>query len=122
VFTTDRLSRDEIRAYLESDKAVVLVAEDALAGAAIVELHGSAARLVSMAVAPDYRRRHIGKFLLMSAEASAREHGCTLMWLEVRSDNVPAIALYTCKGYNKCGRRKRYYEDGCDAVVFVKVL
>jgi ribosomal-protein-alanine N-acetyltransferase len=39
-------------------------------------------------------------------------------WLEVRSDNPGAIALYEGMGYRYVATRTRYYEDGCDALVY----
>lgn len=38
------------------------------------------------------------------------------MLLEVRVDNVPALALYERFGFKKMGLRKRYYQpEGVDA-------
>lgn len=38
------------------------------------------------------------------------------VFLEVRTDNEPAIALYTSLGFTKMGVRKRYYQaSGADA-------
>jgi ribosomal-protein-alanine N-acetyltransferase len=40
----------------------------------------------------------------------------------VRADNAPAIGLYERQGFEKIGRRPRYYADGVDALLFALVI
>jgi ribosomal protein S18 acetylase RimI-like enzyme len=42
--------------------------------------------------------------------------------LEVAESNLHAILLYQALAYETVGRRPRYYRDGQDALVMVKVL
>ena len=72
--------------------------------------------LYRIGVRPLARRRGLGTRVLSSFEESARSQGATVLHLEVRADNAPAIALYARHGLQECGRRPRYYSDGCDAV------
>ena len=44
------------------------------------------------------------------------------MFLEVRSSNTPAINLYKKAGFTNLSVRKKYYDDGEDAVVMAKEL
>lgn len=44
------------------------------------------------------------------------------VFLEVRKGNIPAINLYKKCGFSQISIRKKYYEDGEDALVFVKEL
>lgn len=44
------------------------------------------------------------------------------IFLEVRKGNIPAINLYKKCGFSQISTRKKYYEDGEDALVFVKEL
>ena len=47
---------------------------------------------------------------------TAEKIGAKRMLLEVRVDNVPALALYNRFGFKKMGLRKRYYQpEGVDA-------
>lgn len=97
---------------------LVLEQEGALVGMAIAwrvidELH-----VLHVGVDPAYRQRGLGRLLMDALEASAPE--ATVAWLEVRSDNAPAIALYAGRGYRPVAVRARYYDDGCDAVVMRK--
>jgi ribosomal protein S18 acetylase RimI-like enzyme len=125
VFATDRLSRRSLRRFLTSPSAVFIVAEgDGLAGTAIVLFRpGSAiARLYSIAVVPAMSGKGMGKLLLKAAERAARQRGCDTIRLEVHETNHAAIARYRKQGYEEFGRRRRYYDDGGDALRFHKKL
>ena len=52
----------------------------------------------------------------------ARRRGGDVAVLEVRVSNVAAIGLYESLGFESLGRRRAYYEDGEDALLFVKDL
>ena len=56
------------------------------------------------------------------AESKLVSLGVNKVFLEVRSSNISAIALYEKKGYTKISVRKKYYADGEDALVMVKEL
>ena len=74
--------------------------------------------LLAIATHPDWRRRGIGARLLDRVLAVAREHAASIVTLEVRRNNVPALAMYERRGFRRVGTRPRYYqEDGEDAVV-----
>jgi ribosomal protein S18 acetylase RimI-like enzyme len=51
-----------------------------------------------VAVAPEFRKRGVGKQLMAAVAAKLRAAGCTDWRLEVRADNAPAIALYRAAG------------------------
>ena len=83
-----------------------------------VRLVGPEAELLNLAVDPAARRTGLGRRLLRWGQAEAAEAGVDRMFLEVRHDNVAALALYRAEGWQQVGIRKRYYsEDGADAVV-----
>lgn len=71
----------------------------------------------TIAVHPQWRRRHLGEWLLLHAIDDGTARGATLVTLEVRVDNAPAQALYRKYGFEVVGRRKRYYRDGTDALL-----
>ncbi|MDX7951434.1 GNAT family N-acetyltransferase [Lichenihabitans sp. Uapishka_5] len=126
VFTSDELSRRSLRYYLGARTAhfLVLEQEGAIIGDAIVAFRrGSrAARLYSVAVHPDHAGHGHGRRLLAASEAAAIARGATLLRLEVRADNAPAIALYRADRYREFGRYEDYYEDGTAALRFEKAL
>jgi len=67
------------------------------------------AELLTLAVAPEARRRGLGRTLLADYSATARTRGAAQSILEVSAENLPAQALYTGAGYRITGRRPRYY-------------
>lgn len=75
-----------------------------------------------IAVDKEHRRKGIAKKLLLEAERIAVEKGCMNMFLEVRVSNDGAKALYQSCGYVPVSIRKKYYENGEDAIVMVKPL
>jgi ribosomal-protein-alanine acetyltransferase len=121
-----RLSRRSLCHFISSPKSTLIVAEagESVAGYALVNYrHGSKrARLYTIAVAGAFQRRGIARRLLAAAERSARAHGCGTMRLEAREDDAGAIALYESSGYNRFGRRRRYYDGRVDALLFEKPL
>jgi ribosomal protein S18 acetylase RimI-like enzyme len=126
VFATDRLSRHSLLRLLRSPSAEVLMATEdgGLAGTAIVLFRSRSvvARLYSIAVSPHAGGRGVAATLLDAAETSAMARGCRLMRLEVHPANHAAISRYRKSGYREFGRRRRYYEDGGDALLFEKRL
>jgi ribosomal protein S18 acetylase RimI-like enzyme len=126
VFSTDRLSRRSMLRFLRSPSAAVIVAQenDRLAGVAITLFRSQSviARLYSIAVAPHASGRGVASMLLEASEAAALARGCRVMRLEVHHANHAAISRYRKNGYRQFGRRRRYYEDGGDALRFEKRL
>jgi [ribosomal protein S18]-alanine N-acetyltransferase len=126
VFSSDRLSRRSLRAFIASPHRPLLVAISggALAGYALVALRkgAAAARLYSIAVAPRAGRQGIGRALMAACARYASAHGRSALRLEVRADNSGAIALYERLGFHRFGRRDDYYADGATALRFEKQL
>jgi ribosomal protein S18 acetylase RimI-like enzyme len=61
------------------------------------------ASLISMWVAPEARRRHIGGTLIDLVVAWARSNGVSRVVLDVADANVPAVTLYASKGFAPTG-------------------
>ena len=74
--------------------------------------------LHNIAVRTDLRRRGYASELLRDMVRDARERSAKVVWLEVRSGNLPAIALYRDLGFEQVGIRRNYYADNDeDAVI-----
>lgn len=126
-FDGDRMSRAQYRRHLDSASAQVLVASanhrNFLGTAVVFFRKGSTvARLYSIASRPEARGKGVGTALIAASEASARQHRCRALRLEVRTDNAAAIRLYEQLGYRRIGHYAHYYEDGADAWRYEKVL
>ncbi len=77
--------------------------------------------IVSICVEPGYRRRGIGKALMITLEKLMKEiFGVCMYRLEVRVSNTIAIKLYESLGYKIQLRIPRYYTDGEDAYLMIK--
>ena len=60
--------------------------------------------LTSMYVAPAARRARVGEALIAAVTSWARQRGAPLLRLEVKPDNLGAIALYERLGFAHAGR------------------
>jgi ribosomal-protein-alanine N-acetyltransferase len=67
--------------------------------------------ILNLAVHPDCRRQGIARALLQEGLRRARAQDAEVAWLEVRPSNQAAQALYESFGFQKVGRRPRYYAD-----------
>jgi [ribosomal protein S18]-alanine N-acetyltransferase len=77
----------------------------------------------NVAVRTEYRRRGIGAALLERVLEEARKRNANAAFLEVRSANHAAQALYEKSGFRAIARRADYYsEPRDDAVVMSLVL
>lgn len=83
------------------------------------------AEVLTVAVAPEARRRGFGAALVTAAAVAALVRGAKSIHLEVAEDNTAARALYAKLGYAEAGRRSAYYagEGGpVDAIVMRRDL
>jgi len=67
------------------------------------------AEILTLAVAPAYRRRGVAALLLDEATRLLRAGGTHRLFLEVAADNAAAIGLYEKAGFSATGRRTGYY-------------
>jgi ribosomal-protein-alanine N-acetyltransferase len=89
-----------------------------IVGFAGVWLMVDEAHITTFGVHPEWRRRGVGRRLLLRLADLALELGAARLTLEVRVGNEAAQALYRSFGFTVAGRRPRYYsDDGEDAYV-----
>ena len=67
------------------------------------------AHLLNISIAGERQGQGLGRALLNHLIDTARRHGATMMFLEVRPSNKNAIALYESMGFNEFSIRKGYY-------------
>jgi len=80
------------------------------------------ARLYSLAVDKEHRGKAVGRALLEATVQLARQRGSNSLQLEVSPTNLVAIRLYEAFGFNLRSRRRGYYGDGNDALVYALKL
>ena len=78
--------------------------------------------LMNVAIHPDFQKRGYGRRLVQHFLDDCRERGVVVVYLEVRPSNVPARILYRRFGFRKTGARKKYYENGEDALLMELTL
>jgi len=93
-----------------------------LRGALMALVEGDTVRILSIAVAPPFRRRGIGRALMQAAETLGWNRGARRVSLEVGVTNDSAIALYRRMGYRAGALLYAYYSWGEDAHQMTKVL
>lgn len=114
--------RDGLSAALVNAFVVCRTAGAMPDGFALWRSMGDEAEILSIAIAPDQRRRGMGKALLEEVVHSATSEGMRSLFLEVDAGNTAARALYERSGFSRVGLRKRYYRNGADALVLRKDL
>lgn len=92
---------------LDGDLAAFIVAQS-VAGEADI---------LTVATAPEHRRKGLAATLLMALVNRLGERGISRLTLDVAEDNVSARALYKAQGFSEDGRRPRYYTSGRDIPV-----
>lgn len=103
------------RCFVYEDKAVVL-------GFVVFSIMYEKAEIVDIAVNPNYKGQKIGTSLLSAAIQECLASHCENITLEVRLSNMGAISFYKKNGFKEVSTRKRYYHDGEDALVMIKLV
>ena len=107
-------SKKALEELLLCDYAVYFVAYDrdngTVAGYGGMYVSVDCGAINNIGVLPEYRRQGLGERLLGSLTEYSENNGITLMTLEVRESNAPAIALYEKHGFVLVGTRKNYYK------------
>jgi ribosomal-protein-alanine N-acetyltransferase len=117
-------SEPDFAAFTADPLAFLLVEGDAgfLLGRAVA----GEAELLTLAVAPESRRRGLGRRLVERFLYQARLRGAVRAFLEVSAENPAACALYAAAGFAEAGRRRGYYAtpEGAriDALVLARDL
>jgi len=125
-------SEDLVRRELEHDWSIFLVATEARAepsgespeavvGFVIAWLVHDELHVLNVAVAPEERRRGMGRALMEEVQGRGRRQGARLATLEVRSSNAPALALYRALGWRQVGIRPGYYADENEDAVIMEL-
>jgi ribosomal-protein-alanine N-acetyltransferase len=73
--------------------------------------------LLRIGVLPDFRRKGFAIKLIQSLINLNKS-----IYLEVRSDNLFGITLYEKMGFKMIGKRKKYYNDGMDGLVYLLAI
>ncbi|MBE5938074.1 MAG: ribosomal-protein-alanine N-acetyltransferase [Lachnospiraceae bacterium] len=105
------------------DTGLVAVDNNTVAGFCIMRRSFDSADIINVAVAPDYRKKGIGKKLINSLLEEGNNFQIKEYILEVRVSNKAAICLYENAGFGEIGVRKAYYTNPTeDALIMGRYL
>jgi ribosomal protein S18 acetylase RimI-like enzyme len=80
------------------------------------------AHLLKIGVLPNFQGQSLGSQLLKRMEQMATESNLTKLFLEVEVENKVAYQAYLNNGYQVLRRAPRFYSNGADAYIMLKVL
>jgi len=114
-FEQEAFTKQQLAYLLTDYNAIGLVARvnGEIAGFAIARVNigrnASFGHILTVDIAPAYRRKGIAQKLLQQIETIFKERGIKECSLEVREGNVAASNLYQKLGYKKVGKLAKYY-------------
>ncbi len=94
--------------------------DNSIIGYLLVLIRRKKAKLYSIGVSSACQGRGVAQALLDAMDERLLHKGFLNVILEVRCDNVNAIALYEKKGFKRMKTLKGFYKDGCDAYLMEK--
>ncbi|GAA2719745.1 ribosomal protein S18-alanine N-acetyltransferase [Cellulomonas aerilata] len=97
------------RSYVAVDAAIEGRRADVV-GYAGLWFDGEDGQVMTIGVARQHQGTGLGRLLMSWLVDRARAVGARSVLLEVRVDNVPALALYERSGFTRMGRRRGYYQ------------
>ncbi len=78
------------------------------------------AELLKISVAESWRRHSVARLMLAALEEQLRAVAVLTLYLEVRSENLPAVSFYRQAGFTATGRRINYYSQPRDDAVILR--
>ena len=117
--STRAWSAAEFRSLLDQ-RGMVLTGDDR--AFALLRVTLDEAEVLTIATAPEHRRKGLARAVLAQAETAVQALGAAVIFLEVAEDNDAARALYAQAGYAQIGRRPGYYLPKDAAPVAALVL
>jgi [ribosomal protein S18]-alanine N-acetyltransferase len=99
---------------------VAVDAKDQAIGYCVMLIMADEAEIANIAVAREKRRGGVAARLLDDAIASARQSHVAAMYLEVRTSNAPARALYESRLFRLVGRRRGYYQHPTEDALILR--
>ena len=110
--TPDPWSHGQCQQSLDEHHCVVMRTTSAegeeILGYAIISTVLDTAEILNITIAPQHQGKGLGAQLL-AAQLAALPSAITVVHLEVRVSNIPAICLYHQYGFVEVGRRRDYY-------------
>lgn len=94
--------------------------DDGPTGFIVLRQAADEAEIITVGTVPEQRRGGLAARLIRHSAGELT--GCARLFLEVAARNSAARALYARLGFNEVGRRRKYYDNGDDALVLARSL
>lgn len=105
------------------EKALVLFWDSVPAGYLIYSEIAGEAEILRIGTANAFQKRGFASALMEALFAELKKSDCKRIFLEVRSQNRPAIALYEKMGFEPISVRRLYYKNPSDdALIYQRNL
>lgn len=126
-----QFSRRVMRGFAEAPGAVTVLAEaqrelanseSELAGFCVTQLDERTGYVVTLDVAPAWRRSGLARRLMAEVESKLHSIGAVEMELHVFTGNAEAIRFYESIGYTQAATAKDFYARGLHALLYRKTL
>lgn len=97
---------------INNEEVIVALLDDIFAGYLCYSICLDEADIISVCVKEEYRRLGIARTMI--EEMLKKVNSC---FLDVKETNIQAIKLYNSLGFEEYFRRKKYYQDGSNAIL-----
>jgi len=91
--------------------AWVIIKDNSIIGYIVLSAGAQEAHVLNICISQEYRRQGLAEAVLSDVIELLKDKEYLSIFLEVRSSNVAAAALYEKMGFDKIGLRKGYYES-----------
>ncbi|MFC4111434.1 ribosomal protein S18-alanine N-acetyltransferase [Nonomuraea zeae] len=119
---SEGMMRGELADMPRSRHYVVVLVDDEIVAYAGLAAAADQADVQTIAVLEKHQGTGLGSALLTELLGEAVRRGAREIFLEVRADNPRAQAVYRHFGFEDIGTRRRYYDDGTDAIMMRRKL
>lgn len=117
---SNQISESQFKKIYSSDINKIFVAriQDEVVGFILLQKTDEI-NIDSVAVKKEYRNRSVATRLIETAKDFAKENGIDILSLEVGYKNISAFLLYEKLGFKVRRIRRKYYDNGDDAVEMI---
>lgn len=124
LFSANKFSLNQILTELNSDDRyyIVAVVNKQVVGFAGVSISFDFAEIMKIAVAKKHQNLGVATTMLNKLIKFCKQIGMIKIMLEVSEKNLTAINFYKNFGFNKIHKRKNYYSDSSDALIFELII
>ncbi len=116
-FPFDPWNSKLIHSHLKSHSSILAKEGDTILGYCLFAQTHFELEIYRFGVIPNFRNQGVGKFILNEVFQLAKDRQ---IYLEVDDKNFQAIQFYEKYGFQLLDKRKAYYQNGNDALLYIR--